>query len=112
MVFPFERPVSVLASQHERIQACASATARPSGQLLLAQRPERRADLVREELRLLPCREVPALLDFVEINEVGVGLFSPAARRLILLPGKDAHGYRNRDPLGVEKATLVFPIET
>jgi hypothetical protein len=30
---------------------------------------------------------------------------------LILLAGKDGHGHRNRDALGVEEATLVFPIE-
>jgi hypothetical protein len=29
-----------------------------------------------------------------------------------LLARKDAYGHRNRDALGIEKATFVFPIET
>ena len=60
----------------------------------LAKRPEPRADLVGEELRLLPGGEVAALVDLVEVDEVGVGLLRPAPRRLILLAGKDAHGNR------------------
>ena len=48
-----------------------------------------RPDLGREELRLLPGGEVVALLDFVEVDEVGVGLLGPAPRGLIeLLGGK------------------------
>src|SRR5215217_3221127 len=78
----------------------------------LAKRPERGANLRREQLRLLPRREVAALVDLDEVDEVGVGLLDPAPRRLILLAGKDAHGYRTRDALGVEKAALVFPVET
>src|SRR5262249_37398065 len=64
-----------------------------------------------EQLRLLPGSEVAAPVDFVEINEVRVGLLRPAARRLILLAGKDGHGNWDRDPLRVEEAARVFPIE-
>src|SRR5918994_477084 len=76
------------------------------------QRPERGADLLTEELRLLPGGEVAALVDLVVIDEVGICLLCPTPRRLILLARKDAHSHRNGDALGVEKATLVFPVET
>src|SRR5205823_12808604 len=45
-----------------------------------AQRPERRPDLGREQLGLLPGGEVAALVDLVEVGEVGVDLLGPAAR--------------------------------
>src|SRR5215218_6077439 len=78
----------------------------------LAKRPECGSDFFREQLRLLPRGEVAALVDLVEVDQVGVGLLCPAARGLILLAGKDAHGYRNGDALGVEEATTIFPIQT
>src|SRR5215472_1204459 len=78
----------------------------------LAQCPERRADLFGEQLRLFPGGEVAALVDLVVVDEVGVGPFGPAPRCLILLAGKDAHGHRDGDALGVEEAALVLPIET
>ena len=53
-----------------------------------------------------------APVDLVEVDEVGVRLLGPAARRLILLAGKDAHGHGDGDALGVEEATLVLPVET
>ncbi len=56
--------------------------------------------------------EVAALVDFVEVDEVGVRLLGPAPRRLILLAGKDGHRNGDGDALGVEEATLVLPIET
>src|ERR687894_1929987 len=77
----------------------------------LPKRPERRAKLLCKELRLLPSGEVAASINFVEVNEVGVGLLRPAARRLILLAGKDGRGNGDVDALRVEEATLVFPIE-
>src|SRR4030095_13132849 len=79
--------------------------------LALAKRPERCAELVGEELRLLPGGEVAAPVDFVEVNEGGVALLRPAARRLILLARKDGRCNGDRDALRVEEATLVFPIE-
>jgi hypothetical protein len=51
-------------------------------------------------------------IDFVEVHEVRLGLLRPAARRLVLLAGKDGHGNRDQDALGVEEATPVLPIET
>ena len=59
----------------------------------------------------MPGSEVVAPVDFVEVDEVGVGLLGPTTRRLILLAGKDGHGNGDGDALGVEEATLVFPIE-
>src|SRR5262249_4703159 len=52
-----------------------------------------------------------AFVDLVVVNELGIGPLSPAPRGLILLAGKDAHGHRNGDALGVEEATLIFPVE-
>jgi hypothetical protein len=51
---------------------------------------------------------VVALADFVEVDEVGVGLFGPTPRRLIELSREEAHGSRNRDALDVEEAELVL----
>ena len=45
-----------------------------------------------------------APVDLVEVGQVGVGLLDPAARGLILLARKDAHGHRNRDALGKVKS--------
>src|SRR5215204_2399904 len=78
----------------------------------LAKRPERGPHLGREELRLLPGREVVALVDLVEVDEVGIGLLGPTARRLIELTREDAHGGRNRGALDVEEAERVLPVET
>ena len=58
-------------------------------------RTEGRAELFAEELRLLPGGEVAALVDFVEVDEVRIGLLGPAARRLVLLARE--HGDGNRD---------------
>src|SRR5215213_6475012 len=77
----------------------------------LAKQPECGSDLLGEQLRLLPRREVTALVDLVEVDQVGVGLLGPAPRGLVLLAGKDAHGNRDGDTLCVEKATPIFPIE-
>ena len=52
-----------------------------------------------------------AFVDLVVIDELGIGSLGPASRVLICLAGKDAHGHRNGDALGVPKATLIFPIE-
>ena len=46
------------------------------------------------------------------MDELGIRSLGPAPRSLILLAGEDGHRYRNGHALGVEKATLVFPIET
>jgi len=55
---------------------------------------------------------VAALRDLVVVEEFGIGALSPAARRLVLLAGKDAHRHGDGDALGVEEAALVLPVET
>ena len=78
----------------------------------LAERSKRSTDLFGEELRLFPRRKVPAFLDLVVMDEFGIRPLCPTPRGLILLARKDAHGYRNGDALGVEKAAFIFPVET
>src|SRR5262245_32818891 len=77
----------------------------------LAQRPERGTQLGTEELRLFPGGEVSAFVDLVVVDEFGIGAFRPAPRRFVLFAREDGYGDRNLDALGVEKSTLVFPIE-
>src|SRR6266487_2619240 len=80
--------------------------------LHLAQGSEARAKLFRKELRLFPGRKVPAFVEFVVIDELGIRSLGPTARGLIELVRKGAHGHRDRDPFGGEKGQLAFPIET
>src|SRR5215203_193548 len=75
-------------------------------------RPERGTELGGENQRLLPCREMAALVRLVVIDQLRIRPLGPASRSLILLAGKDAHGHRNGDALGVEKAALIFPVES
>ncbi len=65
----------------------------------LPQRAERGPNLFREELWLFPVGEVTALVELIEVEELGVGSLSPAAWRLIALAGEDAHCNRDRDVL-------------
>ena len=51
-----------------RARACAIART-----FILPKRPERGAEFLGEELRLLPGGEVAALVDLVVIDEVGIG---------------------------------------
>src|ERR1700728_4842941 len=78
----------------------------------LAQWPERCSQLGAEEFRLLPCREVSALRDSVVVNQLGISFLGPTPRGLINLVWKGAHGNRDRDVSRIEKAALIFPIET
>src|SRR5262249_62190053 len=77
-----------------------------------SQRPERAAYLGREEVGLLPGREVVASVDFVVVDEIRVGLLGPAPRRLIELSREDADRSRHGCALDVEEAELVLPVET
>src|SRR5689334_13131889 len=64
---------------------------RPSA---LQQRPQGSAsspDLLTEQLRLLPCREVPAIIGFVEVDEIAIATLRPATRRLINLSREDRY---------------------
>src|SRR5262249_20311020 len=78
----------------------------------LAKCAERGAHLLGEQLRLFPGGEVAALLDLVEVDEVGVGVLRPASRSLVLLAREDADGDWMGDALHVEEAALVLPVQT
>src|SRR5437899_548515 len=67
------------------------------GALLRVQRRERGPQLAREELRLLPRREMPALVYLVEVDQVLVGAAGPGLRRTVDVLGKDRDGHRKRD---------------
>ncbi len=58
----------------------------------MAQRSEARAQLFRKYLRLFPGRIVSAFVELVEIEELVIRPLCPAARGLIVLTRKDAHG--------------------
>src|SRR2546426_533677 len=76
--FPWWRHSSVLRSPHPA-------------------RSERRSNLFGEELRLFPRGEVAALVDLVEVGEVGVRLLDPAARGREDLAGERREANRERD---------------
>src|ERR1700722_2476086 len=78
----------------------------------LAQRPERCPELLTEEFRLFPRGEVAALRESVVVNQFGIGFLGPGPRGLIDLVWKGAHRNRDLNTSRIEKATLVFPIET
>src|SRR3954468_8493019 len=83
----------------------ACARARP--RVLLAQRPERVADVFGEQLRLLPGGEVPASVVLGVGDEVGVRLLGPAPRDSVELVGEGAHADRDLDALDREEGELV-----
>ena len=55
---------------------------------------------------------MPAFVELVVMDEFGIRPLRPAPRGWIELVGKDAHGNRDGDVLGVEIGELVLPIET
>src|SRR5215218_9110052 len=63
----------------------------------LAHRRECGSHLLREELGLFPSGEVSAPIDLVEVGEVGVAPFGPAARGTPDLVGEGGEADRNRD---------------
>src|SRR5215211_5064563 len=65
--------------------------------LRLVQRPERGPDLAREEFRLFPGGEVAALVDLVEVGEVGVRRLDPAAWGPEDLAGEGGEADRDLD---------------
>src|SRR5262245_34354221 len=71
-----------------------------------AQRPEGCAQLPRNEVRLLPGREAVGLVHLVEVDEVGVRLLGPAARRLVELAREDADGAGTVAPLTSKKPSV------
>src|SRR6476661_4952334 len=84
----------------------------------LAKRPEPGADLLAEELRLLPGRKVPAFVELVVMNELGIRPLGPApwGRKEVVREG--AHGDRDVDAFDIEKAEPALqlanplPVET
>src|SRR5918992_1967389 len=84
----------------------------PTENRLLPQRLEARAQLLYEQVRLFPRCKVPAFLELVVMDELGIRPLCPTAWRCIDLIGENAHGYRDGYVLEVEKWQLVFPIET
>src|SRR5260370_36126193 len=58
-------------------QASSQAIPNQAGRPRLAQRFERGAELRAEKLRLLPGREVSALVDLVEVDQVAIGAPRP-----------------------------------
>src|SRR5690348_12337242 len=64
-----------------------------------------------EQQRLFPCREMAALVDLVEIDQVVITPLGPAARRLIDLAREDRDRGGQRDIDGIEVVRVVFPID-
>src|SRR5215471_6650496 len=77
-----------------------------------AHRLERGSEFLRDDRRLLPRCEVPALFSLVVINEVGIRPLGPAPRGLVLLAGKDADRCRELHAPHAEEAALVYPVDT
>src|SRR5215210_3746283 len=76
-----------------------------------AEGPERGAHLGREESRFLPSGKVVAPVEFVEVDEVGIGLLGPTPWRLVELAGEDADGRRHRHAFYVEERQRVLPVQ-
>src|SRR5215210_3115094 len=87
----------------------APSTVRPLSYLDLPQRLEPYAHLIHQKLRLFPRCKVPALVELVVVDEVGIRPLGPAARGLILLVRKDAYRNRDGDVLGA-KVGLREPV--
>src|ERR1700719_3461036 len=83
-----------------------------SGFPVLPKRLECGAHFLREELRLLPGREVSAFFELIIIDEFGIGSFCPTSWRLVELVWKGAHGSWNGNAFRREKRKLAFPIQT
>src|SRR5258706_10878074 len=57
----------------------------------LAHRTESRAHFCTKQLGLFPRSEVAALVELVEVDELGIRPLGPAPRGCVDLVGKDAH---------------------
>src|SRR5271165_1739471 len=84
----------------------------PQDVIQLAQRSKCRSDLLGEEAWLFPRGKVAAFREPVVVNQLRVSFLRPAPRSLIDLVRKSAHGNRDLDTSRVEKAALIFPVET
>src|SRR6202034_4889122 len=70
-----------------------------------AQGSKRGPDLICEDRRLFPRREVAALVELVVVNEFGVGPVCPTSRGRIDFVGEGTHGDGNRDTPDVKEAS-------
>src|SRR4051794_13242205 len=88
---------------------------RSGRQSLLAKRSEPRPKFSDEEFRLFPGGEVRAFVELVVMDEIGVRLLCPTARRRVDFVREDADGNRDLDAPGVEEAAgwilRAVPIE-
>src|ERR1700722_6775743 len=84
---------------------------RRSVRVVSAQGTKRRPEFFGEQFRLLPGGEVPALVELVEVDELGERSFGPTPWGLIDLVREGAHGDRDGDALDVEEGELVLPVQ-
>src|SRR5262245_40369701 len=107
----------MLLESEVRAVALSAACGGRFGRSLVAQRSERGPELGREELRLLPRCEVPALVDLVEVDQVAIGPPGPGLRGSIDVLRKYRDGHRQRDFGGPLRgrtrraASAVLPIQ-
>ena len=78
--------------------------------LLRLLRSESRAHLRREEQRLFPRREVPALVHLVEVGELRIAALRPASGGLVDLAGEDGDRRRDGEVFGAEVRGLDVPL--
>src|SRR6266550_1992588 len=91
----------------------APSTVRPLTYLHLPQRLEPYAHLIHQKLRLFPRRKVPALVELVVMDELGIRPLRPAPRCSDDLVRKEAHGNRDGDVLGTKVCLREsLPIKT
>src|SRR5438876_9581689 len=91
----------------------APSTVRPLTYLHLPQRLEPYAHLIHQKLWLFPRRKVPALVELVVMDELGIRPLRPSPRRIVDLVRKDAHRHRDGDVLGSQVGLGErLPIET
>ena len=100
--------VMVRGFDHLALHVNQRRTARAASCLRLAQGPERRPQLLREQLRLFPGSEVPAPGGLVVVHEGRVTDLDPAARGLEDLAGEGAERDREGDGGGVWPAAAAW----
>src|SRR3954451_11060453 len=99
---------SAAASRSTRL---AAEPRRCGGLVDLPERAEPVAQLRGVQLGLLPGGEVPAAVNLVVVDEVGVRLLGPALRRVDDVVGEHAYGNRNGDVPDRGPAGLVLPVD-
>src|SRR5712672_2427736 len=77
-----------------------------------ANAPERGSELGAEQFGLFPRGEVPALVEFVEIDEFGIRPLCPTTRGRVELVRIDAHRNGDGNAFNIEIPEFVLPIES